>query len=101
MDEVQTGCGASGTFWAHEAWHLPSPPDAVTFSKKMQLAGYYCTAALIPDTPYRIFNTWMGDPVRLLQVRFVHCCSPWPTSQTLEHRFSHTHTPHPDALVGS
>ena len=43
MDEVQTGCGASGTFWAHEAWHLPSPPDAVTFSKKMQLAGYYCT----------------------------------------------------------
>jgi 4-aminobutyrate aminotransferase-like enzyme len=37
VDEVQTGCGASGQFWAHEAWQLPTPPDAVTFSKKMQV----------------------------------------------------------------
>ena len=38
-DEVQTGCGPSGHFWAHEAWGLETPPDAVTFSKKMQIAG--------------------------------------------------------------
>ena len=34
-DEVQTGCGSSGTFWAHEAWNLEHPPDVVTFSKKI------------------------------------------------------------------
>lgn len=39
VDEVQTGGGAAGRFWAHEAWDLPSPPDFVTFSKKMQIAG--------------------------------------------------------------
>jgi 4-aminobutyrate aminotransferase/(S)-3-amino-2-methylpropionate transaminase len=74
VDEVQTGCGASGTFWAHEAWELAAPPDAVTFSKKMQLAGYYCTEALVPRDAYRIFNTWMGDPVRLLQLEAVLQC---------------------------
>jgi 4-aminobutyrate aminotransferase/(S)-3-amino-2-methylpropionate transaminase len=74
VDEVQTGCGASGAFWAHEAWQLPTPPDAVTFSKKMQLAGYYCTAELVPRDAYRIFNTWMGDPVRLLQLEAVLAC---------------------------
>jgi 4-aminobutyrate aminotransferase/(S)-3-amino-2-methylpropionate transaminase len=74
VDEVQTGCGASGAFWAHEAWRLPRPPDAVTFSKKMQLAGYYSTAELVPRDAYRIFNTWMGDPVRLLQLEAVLGC---------------------------
>lgn len=74
VDEVQTGCAASGAFWAHEAWELPTPPDAVTFSKKMQIAGYYCTEELVPKAAYRIFNTWMGDPVRLLQLEAVIKC---------------------------
>lgn len=67
-------CAASGTFWAHEAWGLATPPDAVTFSKKMQLAGYYCTEELVPKAAYRIFNTWMGDPARLLQLEAVVAC---------------------------
>ena len=71
VDEVQTGCGASGTFWAHEAWGLEHPPDLVTFSKKMQIAGFYATADLAPELPYRIFNTWMGDPAKLIQLEAV------------------------------
>jgi 4-aminobutyrate aminotransferase/(S)-3-amino-2-methylpropionate transaminase len=39
VDEVQTGVGATGKFWAHEHWGLSSPPDMVTFSKKAQAAG--------------------------------------------------------------
>lgn len=31
VDEVQTGVGATGHFWAHQAWKLDSPPDFVTF----------------------------------------------------------------------
>lgn len=41
VDEVQTGIGATGKFWAHEHWNLDTPPDIVTFSKKAQAAGFY------------------------------------------------------------
>ena len=67
VDEVQTGVGATGKFWAHEHWNLETPPDMVTFSKKAQAAGFfYADSSLRPDKPYRQFNTWMGDPVRAL-----------------------------------
>jgi len=63
-DEVQTGCVTSGTYWAHEQWNLSSPPDMVTFAKKMQSAGFYLQKDLRNTVPFRHFNTWMGDPVR-------------------------------------
>lgn len=67
VDEVQTGVGATGHFWAHEAWNLTSPPDMVTFSKKAQAAGFFYTnPELRPKLPYRNFNTWIGDPARIL-----------------------------------
>jgi 4-aminobutyrate aminotransferase/(S)-3-amino-2-methylpropionate transaminase len=75
VDEVQTGVGATGKFWAHEHWDLPSdsPPDMVTFSKKAQAAGFYFgKASLRPDKPFRQFNTWMGDPVRALLFRSIY-----------------------------
>ena len=72
VDEVQTGVGATGRFWAHEHWDLPEPPDMVTFSKKAQTAGYYFgDPALRPNKPYRQFNTWMGDPARALLFRAI------------------------------
>ena len=72
VDEVQTGVGATGKFWAHDHWNLQHPPDIVTFSKKAQTAGYYFgNAALRPNKPYRQFNTWMGDPARALLFRSI------------------------------
>ncbi|EON98110.1 putative 4-aminobutyrate aminotransferase protein [Phaeoacremonium minimum UCRPA7] len=72
VDEVQTGVGATGKFWAHEHWNLPEPPDMVTFSKKAQTAGYYFgNPELRPNKPYRQFNTWMGDPARALLFRAI------------------------------
>ncbi len=50
--------------WCHE--HFNINPDVVTFSKKMQLGGYYHSKALKPAQAYRVFNTWMGDPGKLL-----------------------------------
>ncbi|QPH12625.1 hypothetical protein C2857_004876 [Epichloe festucae Fl1] len=71
-DEVQTGVGATGKFWAHEHWNLQDPPDMVTFSKKAQTAGYYyCSKDLRPNKPYRQFNTWMGDPSKALLFRAI------------------------------
>nr|AAA98560.1 GABA aminotransferase-like protein [Ustilago maydis] len=70
VDEVQTGTvGATGAFWAHSKWNLTSPPDFVTFSKKMQAAGFYHNIETRPSLPYRNYNTWMGDPARTLQAR--------------------------------
>lgn len=41
IDEVQTGAGATGKMWCHQHFNLESPPDIVTFSKKMLLGGFY------------------------------------------------------------
>nr|MBE5725130.1 putative4-aminobutyrate aminotransferase, mitochondrial-like [Cucujiformia] len=46
LDEVQTGCGATGKMWCHEHFNLSSPPDIMTFSKKMQIGGYFHTAEM-------------------------------------------------------
>lgn len=66
IDEVQTGGGPTGKMWCHEHFNLESPPDVVTFSKKMQLGGYFHGSHLRPAQPYRVFNTWMGDPGKLI-----------------------------------
>ena len=34
---------------AHEAWELPSPPEMMSFAKKMQIGGYYSTAGVDPE----------------------------------------------------
>lgn len=72
VDEVQTGVGATGKFWAHDHWGMADPPDMVTFSKKAQTAGYYFgNPELRPNKPYRQFNTWMGDPARAILFRAI------------------------------
>ena len=37
MDEVQTGIGLTGRFWAHE--HFDARPDIISFGKKTQVCG--------------------------------------------------------------
>jgi 4-aminobutyrate aminotransferase/(S)-3-amino-2-methylpropionate transaminase len=68
---VQTGGGATGSLWAHEAFALPEPPDIVTFSKKMQLGGFYLREDFLPQETYRIFNTFLGDPLRAAQLEVI------------------------------
>lgn len=71
VDEVQTGGGGVGTWWMHTHWDLDTPPDLVTFSKKMQLGGVYARDELLPADPYRIFNTFLGDPLRGAQLEVI------------------------------
>lgn len=71
IDEVQTGGGPTGKMWCHEHFNLESPPEVVTFSKKMQMGGYYHTPEMKAKQPYRIFNTWMGDPSKLILLESV------------------------------
>lgn len=67
LDEVQTGVGATGEFWCHEHYDIQPPVDLVTFSKKFQSAGYFFhDVDFVPNKPYRQFNTWCGDPARMI-----------------------------------
>ncbi|VDM39181.1 unnamed protein product [Toxocara canis] len=66
VDEVQTGGGGTGSYWAHESWNLSSPPDIVCFSKKFMVGGYFYGEHLRVKEPYRIYNTWMGEPTKLI-----------------------------------
>ena len=66
VDEVQTGGGISGKWWAHEHWNLSTPPDVVTFAKKMSAAGFYYGDNLANNWGPVVFNTWVGDPARLI-----------------------------------
>ena len=49
MDEIQTGCGSTGRFWAHEHFRLPEAPDIVAFGKKMLTGGFYYREEMRPQ----------------------------------------------------
>uniref|UniRef100_A0A4W5K435 4-aminobutyrate aminotransferase n=1 Tax=Hucho hucho TaxID=62062 RepID=A0A4W5K435_9TELE len=66
VNEVQTGGGSTGKFWAHKHWGLDDPADIVSFSKKMLTGGYYQKDGFQPDKQFRIFNTWLGDHTKNL-----------------------------------
>lgn len=66
FDEVQTGGGVSGKYWAHEHFNLRHAPHVVAFSKRMLSGGFYFADEVRPTEGYRIFNTWTGDPIRLV-----------------------------------
>lgn len=66
IDEVQTGVVQTGKQWGYEHWNLPSPPDYLTFAKKMLSCGVYYQDESKMYTPFRHFNTFFGDPVRAI-----------------------------------
>ncbi len=69
-DEVQTGFGPTGKFWAFE--HFVAP-DLVAFGKKSQVCGLLCSTRLdeVPDNVFhvssRINSTWGGSLVDMVR----------------------------------
>lgn len=64
-DEVQTGVGLTGTFWAHEG--IGVQPDILAFGKKMQVCGILAGRRIdeVNDNVFvkagRINSTWGGN----------------------------------------
>ena len=71
VDEVQTGGGSTGKFWAYQHWGELADPDIVTFAKKIQACGYYAKPEFRPDWSKSLYGTWMGDPIRLLNFKHI------------------------------
>lgn len=71
FDEVQTGVGLTGTFWAHEG--LGVEPDIISFGKKTQVCGILAGRKLdevdghVFQTPSRINSTWGGNLVDMVR----------------------------------
>lgn len=74
FDEVQTGVGLTGSFWAHQG--LGVEPDIISFGKKTQVCGILAGPKLdevdghVFQTASRINSTWGGNIVDM--VRFDH-----------------------------
>jgi L-lysine 6-transaminase len=71
FDEVQTGLGLTGKWWAYE--HFGVLPDILCFAKKMQVGGMFAGPRLdeVPDNvfhvPSRINSTWGGSLVDMVR----------------------------------
>lgn len=71
-DEVQTGVGLTGTWWAFE--QLRAKPDILAFGKKMQICGILATDRIddIEDNVFhkssRINSTWGGNTVDMVRM---------------------------------
>jgi len=65
FDEVQTGVGITGAFWAHQA--LGVQPDLIAFGKKTQVCGILASRRLdevednVFHVPSRLNSTWGGN----------------------------------------
>jgi L-lysine 6-transaminase len=71
FDEVQSGVGLTGRFWAHE--HTDVQPDLLAFGKKMQVCGMLA-GPRIDEEPENVFrvssrlnSTWGGNLVDMVR----------------------------------
>jgi L-lysine 6-transaminase len=72
-DEVQSGVGITGRFWAHQ--HFGVEPDLLAFGKKMQICGMIA-GGRIDDEPDNVFrvssrinSTWGGNLVDMVRAQ--------------------------------
>ncbi|MBP1626028.1 MAG: L-lysine 6-transaminase [Holophagaceae bacterium] len=72
FDEVQTGFGGTGLWWAHQ--HFDVEPDLIAFGKKTQVCGMAAGTRLdevenVFKVPSRINSTWGGNLVDMVRAQ--------------------------------
>ncbi|HLU54650.1 MAG TPA: L-lysine 6-transaminase [Pseudonocardia sp.] len=73
LDEVQTGCGMTGSAWAYQ--QLGLQPDVVAFGKKLQVCGIMAGRRVdeVPDNVFRVSSrinsTWGGGLTDMVRSR--------------------------------
>ncbi|MHA1415483.1 MAG: L-lysine 6-transaminase [Candidatus Heimdallarchaeaceae archaeon] len=72
-DEVQTGVGLTGKFWAFEHFGDKGKPDIISFGKKMQVCGIMASDRIkeveknVFEESSRINSTWGGNLVDIVR----------------------------------
>lgn len=72
-DEVQSGVGLTGKFWAHEHFGENARPDILAFGKKMQVCGILAGKKVdeietnVFNVSSRINSTWGGNLVDMVR----------------------------------
>lgn len=71
-DEVQSGVGVTGKFWAHQ--HCGVEPDIIAFGKKMQVCGIMASEKInevdsVFKVSSRINSTWGGNLVDMVRAQ--------------------------------
>ena len=72
-DEIQTGVGLTGKFWAHEHFGKDARPDILAFGKKMQVCGILAGKKVdeietnVFKVSSRINSTWGGNLVDMVR----------------------------------
>ncbi len=75
LDEVQTGVGLTGRFWAHE--HFGVRPDVMSFGKKTQVCGILASRRIdevghnVFDEPSRINSTFGGNLIDMVRFTYI------------------------------
>ncbi len=75
MDEVQTGIGMTGKFWAHE--HFGVKPDVISFGKKAQVCGILASRRIdevwhnVFTEPSRINSTFGGNLIDMVRFTYI------------------------------
>jgi len=71
LDEIQTGVGLTGKFWAYQ--HFSVTPDMIAFGKKTQVCGFMCSDR-IDEVDHNVFHesnrlnsTWGGNLVDMVR----------------------------------
>jgi len=75
MDEIQTGVGLTGRFWAHE--HFDVKPDVMSFGKKTQVCGILASERVdevernVFKEPSRINSTFGGNLIDMVRFTYI------------------------------
>lgn len=71
VNEMDTGMGVTGTFWAYENWNLTHQPDIVVFGKKMMTSGFYFNSEFQVFEPSESIFGMKDEPSNLLLLNSV------------------------------
>ncbi|XP_057311617.1 probable 4-aminobutyrate aminotransferase, mitochondrial [Hydractinia symbiolongicarpus] len=66
VNEVDTGLGVTGKFWAHQHWNLTKSPDVVVFGKKMMMSGFYFRPDFHPNQSFSTICGSTDEPANLV-----------------------------------
>ncbi|MFB6073951.1 MAG: aminotransferase class III-fold pyridoxal phosphate-dependent enzyme [Haloarculaceae archaeon] len=61
VDEVQTGVGRSGEWWASN--HYPFEPDVIASAKALRVGATVASESVFPDQRARLSSTWGGGDI--------------------------------------